>query len=45
VTAVATASANGAPVRSLVLRLRGNDTLIAQILRTSDWNGVLELLK
>ena len=45
VTAAATSSAAGAPVRSLVLRLRGNDTLIAQILRTSEWNAVLELLK
>jgi hypothetical protein len=45
VTAAAATSENGAAVPSLVIRLRGNDTLIAQILRTSDWNRVLELLQ
>jgi len=29
----------------MVVRLRGNETLIAQILRGSDWTRVLELLK
>ncbi len=45
VTAAATTSENRAAVRSLVIRLRGNDTLIAEILRTSGWNRVLELLQ
>jgi hypothetical protein len=45
VGAAATSAASSRHVRSLVLRLRGNDTLIAQILRASDWNPLLELLK
>jgi hypothetical protein len=32
-------------VRSLVLRLRGNDSLMADILRRTDWARLLELLK
>jgi hypothetical protein len=32
-------------VASLVIRLRGNESLIAEILRKTDWNAVLELLK
>jgi hypothetical protein len=30
---------------SLVVRLRGNETLIADLLRKTDWNALLELLK
>ena len=41
-----TGAADGAqPVRSIVLRLTGNDVLIAEILRKTDWNELLELLK
>ena len=45
VTASATLSDPGTPVRTLVVRLRGNDSVIAQILRLSDWNQVRELLR
>jgi hypothetical protein len=31
--------------KTLVLRLRGNEMLIADVLRKTDWNAVLELLK
>lgn len=36
-------SASSSP--SLVIRLRGNDVLIADLLRKTNWNQVLELLK
>ncbi len=45
VTAAAASSPTGPAVHSLVVRLHGNDTLIGQILRASDWNQVLGLLK
>lgn len=32
-------------VPSMVVRLRGNETLIADLLRKTDWNSLLELLK
>ncbi|MSO53021.1 MAG: hypothetical protein EXQ51_11530 [Acidobacteria bacterium] len=36
----------GAPfVRSMAVRFRGNEVLIAEILQQADWNAVLELLK
>jgi hypothetical protein len=34
-----------AAIASLVLRLRGNDVLIADLLRKTDWNALRELLK
>jgi hypothetical protein len=34
-----------AGLSSLAIRLRGNETLIADLLRKSDWNSLLELLK
>jgi len=45
VTAAGTSAENAHAVRSVVVRLRGNETLIAQILRGSDWTRVVELLK
>ena len=45
VTAGATPSANGKPLAAIVIRLRGNDTLMAEILRKGNWGAVLELLK
>ena len=36
-------AATAAP--SLIVRLRGNETLIADLLRKTDWNSLLELLK
>lgn len=45
VVASAVASNSTAPVRTLAIRLRGNEVLIAEILRKTDWNGVQELLK
>ena len=46
VTASATPSDPGTPaVASLVIRLRGNETLIAEILRKTDWSSLLEHLK
>jgi hypothetical protein len=43
-------SASGTPpdgpaISSLVLRLRGNELLIADLLRKSNWNALLELLR
>jgi hypothetical protein len=29
----------------MVIRLRGNDVLIADLLRKTDWNALLELLR
>lgn len=45
VTAGATPSANGMPLGAIVIRLRGNDTLMAEILRKGNWGVLLELLK
>lgn len=44
VTAVATPSSS-APIATLVLYFRGNDVLIAEMLRKTDWNSLLELLQ
>ena len=45
VTAGATPSDNGKPLTAIVIRLRGNDTLMADILRKGNWGVLLELLK
>jgi hypothetical protein len=45
VVTAAIASENKAAVRSMTIRLRGNEVLIADILRKADWNQVQELLK
>lgn len=45
ITASAVAVAGAPAVRSLAVRFRGNEVLIADLLRRSDWNQVLELLK
>jgi hypothetical protein len=45
VTAGATASANGDSVSAIVIRLRGNDALMADLLRKGNWGVLLELLK
>lgn len=45
ITASAVAIAGGPAVRSMVVRFRGNEVLIADLLRKADWNAVLELLK
>lgn len=46
VTAAATPSESGTPaVASLVIHLSGNESLMAEILRKTDWNALLELLK
>ena len=45
VTAGATPSDNGNPVTSLVIRLRGNEALMADLLRKGNWGVLLELLK
>lgn len=42
---VTAAAAPGGPAQSLVVRLRGNETLIGEILGKTDWNRVQELLK
>ena len=43
---VASAAAEStSPVRTMAIRLRGNEVLIADILRKTDWTQVLELLK
>lgn len=39
------AGAGGPAIRSLVLRLRGNEVLMADLLRKADWPLLLELLK
>jgi hypothetical protein len=44
VTAAAAPSGNGA-VSSLVLRLRGNEVLITEVLNKTNWQAVLELMK
>jgi hypothetical protein len=43
--AVPHGSASSTGVSSLVIRLRGNETLIADLLRKSNWNSLLELLQ
>ncbi len=45
VKASAVAAEGAAVVRTLTLRLRGNEVLIADILGKTDWSKVLELLK
>jgi hypothetical protein len=44
VVAVATPP-DSAAIASLVLRLRGNEVLIAELLRKTNWNALVELLK
>ena len=44
VTAVAGASGDTSGVRTLTIRFRGNEMLIADLLRKADWNQVLELV-
>ena len=36
---------DGATVRSIVVRLRGNEVLIADLLRKTNWNSLLELMR
>ena len=43
--AEATPPVDAATVSSLVVRFRGNEALIADLLRKADWNALLELLK
>ena len=45
VSAAATASATGPAIASMVVRLKGNEVLIADLLRKTDWNSMMELLK
>lgn len=45
VTASAVASESPAAVRTMTVRFRGNEVLIADLLRKADWKRVLELLK
>jgi hypothetical protein len=45
VTAGATPSATGNSVSAIVIRLRGNDALMADLLRKGNWGVLLELLK
>lgn len=45
VTASAAASESPAAVRTMTVRFRGNEVLIADLLRKADWKRVLELLK
>jgi hypothetical protein len=40
-----TPPASGAGLSSLVITLRGNEALIADLLKKSNWNSLLELLK
>jgi hypothetical protein len=44
VTATATPPESGA-IASIVVRLRGNEPLMANILRKANWSGLLELMK
>lgn len=44
VSAAATASDHAA-IANLVVRLRGNEALVAEVLRKTDWGSLLELLK
>jgi len=36
---------NAAPLTTLVIRIRGNEVLMADLLRKTNWNAVLELLQ
>jgi len=45
ITATGDALQPDAAVSSLVIRLRGNETLIAQILRDADWTQIVKLLE
>jgi len=36
---------SSAPIASLVVRLKGNDVLMADLLRKADWKALLELMK
>ena len=45
VTAAATPSETGTAISSMVIRLRGNDVLLADLLRKGNWASLLELLK
>ena len=45
ITASAAAVAGAPAVRSLAVRFRGNEVLIADLLRKADWNQILALLK
>ncbi len=45
VTAGATPSESGIQIGAVVIRLRGNEVLIADILRKGNWAALLELLK
>jgi hypothetical protein len=45
VTASATPSENAKPLSAIAIRLRGNEQLIADLLRKSNWAVLLELLK
>jgi len=45
VTADAASAGRGGRVRALVVRLRGNDLLIAEIVRHSDWSRISALLE
>lgn len=41
----ATAKPSSGPAASLVVRMKGNEALMADLLRKTDWNVLLELLK
>lgn len=45
VTAAGIPSENGTAISSIVIRMRGNDTLIAVLLRKGNWASLVELLK
>lgn len=36
---------SSAPISSVVVRLKGNDVLMAEVLRKAEWNALLELMK
>lgn len=45
VTVAAAPQGSGAPVSSLLIRLRGNEALMADLLRKGNWPALLELLE
>lgn len=45
VTAAGTPSESGTPPASIVVRMRGNEGLIADVLRKADWHSLVELLR
>jgi len=45
VTAAGTPSENGTAISSIVIRMRGNDALMADLLLKGNWASLLELLK